>query len=102
MLDALVTLIVDESKWLTVSMGLALSAATALWYRFRDTEVTGRRVVLAAMCLFFGVMVGTMAFGHLLAVTCPSPHRPFSTSPTTSTIGAGWDGPLWERRSRST
>jgi hypothetical protein len=69
MLDALVTLIVDESKWLTVSMGLALIAATALWYRFRHTEVAGRRVVLAAMCLFFGVMVGTMAFGHLLAVT---------------------------------
>lgn len=69
MIGRLVALIVDESKWLTASMGLALLAVTILLYRYRHSELPGRRRVLAAMNLFFGVMIGTMAFGHLLAVT---------------------------------
>lgn len=69
MIDQIVTLIVDEGKWLTVSMGLALLAVMNLLYRHRDFDSAGRRKVLAAMNLFFGVMIGTMAFGHLLAVT---------------------------------
>ncbi len=69
MIDQLVALIVDESKWLTASMGLALLAVTTLHYRFRDSSLPARRRVLAAMNLFVGVTIGTMAFGHLLAVT---------------------------------
>jgi hypothetical protein len=69
MSDQLVALIVDESKWLTASLGLALLAVTALLYRHRDSDLPGRRRVLAAMNLFFGVTIGAMAFGHLLAVT---------------------------------
>jgi hypothetical protein len=65
----LVALIIDESKWLTVSMGLALLAAAILLYRYRTSELPARRRILAAMNLFFGVTIGTMAFGHLLAVT---------------------------------
>jgi hypothetical protein len=69
MIDQLVALIVDESKWLTVSMGLALVATIILlnWHRHLNLPV--RRRILAAMNLFFGVTIGTMAFGHLLAVT---------------------------------
>ena len=37
--------------------------------RQRRSTLSVRRRVLAAMNLFFGVMIGTMAFGHLLAVT---------------------------------
>jgi hypothetical protein len=69
MLDQLVALIVDESKWLTASMGSALLAVTVLLYRHRHSDLPGRRRVLAAMNLFFGVTIGAMAFGHLLAVT---------------------------------
>ena len=69
MLNHLVALIVDESKWLTASMGFALLAVTVLLYRHRHSDLPARRRVLAAMNLFFGVTIGTMAFGHLLAVT---------------------------------
>ena len=69
MIDQFVALILDEGKWLTVSMGLGLLAVTSLLYRHRDSDLPGRRRVLAAMNLFFGIMIGTMAFGHLLAVT---------------------------------
>jgi hypothetical protein len=69
MINQLAALIVDEGKWLTASLGLALLAVTILLYRHRQTEFPARRRVLAAMNLFFGVTIGTMAFGHLLAVT---------------------------------
>lgn len=67
MLDQLTTLIVNESKWLTASMSLAMLAVVILFHRTSSLPI--RRRVLAAMNLFFGVMIGTMAFGHLLAVT---------------------------------
>lgn len=69
MMDQLIALIVDEGKWLTASMGLALIAVSSLLYAHRTTVIPGRRRVLAAMSLFFGVTIGAMAFGHLLAVT---------------------------------
>jgi hypothetical protein len=67
-IDRLVALVVDEGKWLTASMGLALLSTSILLYRHRR-DVSGRRRVAAAMNLFFAVTIGTMAFGHLLAVT---------------------------------
>jgi hypothetical protein len=69
MLDQLVALILAESKWLTASLGSALLAVAVLLYRHRHSGLLGRRQVLAAMNLFFGVTIGAMAFGHLLAVT---------------------------------
>jgi hypothetical protein len=69
MIDQLVALIVDESKWLTASMGFALLAVAILLCRRRHSELPARLRILAAMNLFFGVTIGTMAFGHLLAVT---------------------------------
>lgn len=69
MINQLIAFIVDESKWLTASMGFALLAVAILLYRSRHSDFPARRRVLAAMNLFFGVTIGTMAFGHLLAVT---------------------------------
>lgn len=69
MLDQIIALLIDESKWLTASMGLALFAISLLLFRIRHSEYPAQRRVLAAMNLFFGIMIGTMAFGHLLAVT---------------------------------
>jgi hypothetical protein len=69
LIDQLVALIEDESKWLTGSMCLALVAVTVLIYRQRHSDLPTRRRVLAVMNLFFGVTIGTMALGHLLAVT---------------------------------
>ncbi len=64
-----VALMVDESKWLTASMGFALLAVAILLYHQRHSGFPVRRRVLAAMNLFCGMTIGTMAFGHLLAVT---------------------------------
>lgn len=69
MIDQLAALIVDESKWLTASMGFALMAVAILLYRHRHSALSPRRRIMAAMNLFFGATIGTMAMGHLLAVT---------------------------------
>jgi hypothetical protein len=70
MLDQLVAAIVDESKWLTASLALALAAAVVFVARQRSRGGgTRRALVLATLTLFFGVTIGTMAFGHLLAVS---------------------------------
>ena len=69
MIDQIVALVVDESKWLTVSMGFALLAVTILLCRYRRSGIAARRRISAAMNLFFGVVIGMMALGHLLAVT---------------------------------
>lgn len=69
MIEQLIALIIDEGKWLTASMGLGMLAVTALLYWHRHSDLPLRRRVLAAMNLFFGVMIGMMAFGHLLAVS---------------------------------
>ncbi len=69
MIDPVVAFIVDESKWLTMSMGLAFLAVAFQLHRHRRSDFSPRHRVLAAMNLFFGVTIGTMALGHLLAVT---------------------------------
>lgn len=68
-MNQLTALILDEGKWLSFSIGLAILAVILLlWSRRRSADPMSRRV-LAAMNLYFGVMIGTMATGHLLAVT---------------------------------
>ena len=69
MIDQLIALIIDESKWLTTSLSLALLSVLALTFMHRNSDLPRRVRILAAMNLFFGVTIGTMAFGHLLAVT---------------------------------
>ncbi len=96
MIDQLVAFIVDESKWLTASMGLALVAVTVLLNRRRHSELPARRRVLAAMNLFFGVTIGTMAFGHLLAVTTKLALRTLEGPvPVFYLIGAALAVPSW-------
>ena len=69
MLEQLARLIVDESRWLPLSMGLAFVVLSAVLYAHRRSAVPSQRRILAAMSLFFGVTIATMAFGHFLAVT---------------------------------
>jgi hypothetical protein len=69
MINQLVKLITDESKWLPTAMGLALLRVTFLLYRHRHLNLPTRERVMAAMNLFFGFTIGIMAIGHLLAVT---------------------------------
>lgn len=67
--NAVASLVVDESKWLSGSMAMAAVAVAWLLYRCRREEWTSRATICAAMNLFFATTIGTMAVGHLLAVT---------------------------------
>jgi hypothetical protein len=96
MLDQLVGLIVDESKWLATAMGIAMLAVAILLYRHRHSELSVRRRVLAVMNLFFGVTIGIMAFGHLLAVTIKVALGTIEGSvPVFYAIGAALAVPSW-------
>lgn len=96
MIDRLLELVVDESKWLPAAMGLALLAVAALLYRHRAAAVPLRRRVLAAMNLFFGVTIGIMAAGHLLAVSTKLSWRTLEGSPPLLyAIGVALTVPAW-------
>ncbi len=69
LLNEILALVVEEGNWLPVAMGSALAAVLILLYRNRSSELTVRGRVRAAMSLFFGITIGTMALGHLAAVT---------------------------------
>lgn len=69
MIDRVLALIVDEGKWLTASMALALLSVVILLRRQRRGVLTLRSRVLAAMNLAAGITIASMAAGHLLAVS---------------------------------
>jgi hypothetical protein len=62
-------IVLDEGKWLSASMTLAVGAASAMAWRAHNRGMAARSLITALMDLFFAVTIGTMAFGHLLAVT---------------------------------
>jgi len=69
MFERILTIILDEGKWLPASMGLAVLAAGLFLWRYRARGFSDPRLVAGAMSLFAGVMIGNMAFGHLLAIS---------------------------------
>jgi hypothetical protein len=69
MTDRIVELILDEGKWLFASMLLASVSVVVLIRRQRSRNLPSRLVIIQAMNLFYGCMIGIMALGHLLAVT---------------------------------
>ncbi|MGH7601317.1 MAG: hypothetical protein ACREOI_33580 [bacterium] len=69
MTEPIVAMVLDESKWLSISMLLSIIAVLALAVRQRRQRLPHRLRILEAMNLFYGCMIGIMSFGHLLAVT---------------------------------
>ncbi|MEM7582089.1 MAG: hypothetical protein AAF560_01800 [Acidobacteriota bacterium] len=69
MIDRILEVVVDESKWLPFAMLVSMLAVaiTAGWPRQR--RLSRRLRMLWGMNLFFGCMIGIMALGHLLAVS---------------------------------
>jgi hypothetical protein len=65
--ERLLELLVDESKWLSAAMLLAALAVVA-WGLRRRERTWDRWATLASLDLFYGVLIGVMAGGHLLAV----------------------------------
>ena len=64
LLDAILT----ESRWLAVAMVIGGLGVVLSWWRTGGPS-RDRGTVLSAMHLFYGLMIGTMGFGHLLAVS---------------------------------
>jgi hypothetical protein len=96
MADRILELIIDESKWLPLSMTVAFLAVAAHLYRSRTSELSTQRRTLAAMNLFFGLTLGTMAFGHLLAVTVKNSQGTLEGSvPLLYAIGISLAVPSW-------
>ncbi len=69
MIDQFTEIVLDESKWLTASIACAVLLVAILHFRRRNSNISIRHRTLGEMNLFFGIMIGVMAFGHLLAVT---------------------------------
>lgn len=64
MLQAIIDLILDESKWLFASL---VVSAIAVAIRMRGLR--GRGAIAGAMSLFYGLVIALMGSGHLLAVS---------------------------------
>lgn len=58
--------LVNESRWIAPSVALA---ALLAFRAFRTTEAGDDLRVAAALSVYAGAMVGTMAFGHLFAIS---------------------------------
>ena len=69
MIDRLLVLALDESKWLSTAMLLSIIAVTVLLRQQRRQGLAARLRILEALNLFYGCMIGIMSFGHLFAVT---------------------------------
>lgn len=69
MIERIVALVLDESKWLSTAMLLSTIAVMVLVTRQRRRSVSHRLKILEALNLFYGSLIGIMSFGHLLAVT---------------------------------
>ncbi len=65
--DQIAQLIIDESKWLAFSLLLAALGSVITLYQ-RKSATRDRKIDMT-LNLLFGITIGTMAFGHLLAVT---------------------------------
>ncbi len=69
MTDTISTFILDEGKWLFISLIVAVVSAAVLLVRRRSSGTMNRVIIQDAMNLSFGLVLGTMSVGHLLAVT---------------------------------
>lgn len=78
--------ILDESKWLTFAMAVALLAVALMLYRHRRAAARDR--VLGAMTVLFAATISVMALGHLLAVTIKLASGTL-TSPVLAVYGIG-------------
>src|SRR5262245_46505011 len=96
MLDRIGAFLVGEGNWLPLAMGVALIAVVVLVLRGRQADVPARRLILAAMNLFFGITIGIMAVGHTAAVTTKLAWGTLSGSvPLLYAIGLAIGVPAW-------
>ncbi len=58
-----------EDLWFPMAAVIALIAVAGLILRYRSTGISTTTKLACGMNLFYGVLIGIMGFGHLLAVT---------------------------------
>lgn len=96
MLDRILDLVLDESKWLTAAM-LASLLAVAVWIR-RTVRERGwdRLVILGVMNRSYGCMIGVMGLGHCLAVAVAGFRGTLRVSPwVLIPLGLAFAVPAW-------
>ena len=70
----MVDLILNESLWLPTALVLSLAAAATAIVRARSRADPARDRIRLGMNLFYGCLIGVLAFGHLLAVGVKAAH----------------------------
>ena len=66
---SLLDLLLNEDLWFPTATSIALVAAMVLALRQRNRKISRRVKVVCGLNLFYGILIGIMGFGHLLAVT---------------------------------
>jgi hypothetical protein len=61
--------ILNEDLWFPSATGVALLVVTGLILRCRPRGLSTTTMLACGLNLFYGVLIGFMGFGHLLAVT---------------------------------
>ena len=65
-------LLLNEDLWFPTATAVALLAVITLIARQWKLKITKRTKVACSLNLFYGLVIGIMGFGHLLAVTIKS------------------------------
>ena len=91
----LTEIILTESNWMPAAMALAF-IAVAVRLRADGRAVPARLRILRALTLFYGVMIGIMASGHLIAVSIKAAQGTLQGSPWfLYTLGLSLAVPAW-------
>ena len=69
LVDRIASFVLDESKWLFAALLLSVLAVLVLIGPRSWRTAPRRPTIQRAMNLFYGCTIGTMSFGHLLAVS---------------------------------
>jgi hypothetical protein len=95
MIESLTGVILTESNWMPAAMALAF-IAVAVRLRADGPAVPARLRTLRGLTLFYGVMIGIMGTGHLLAVSIKAAQGTLEGSPWfLYTLGLSLAVPAW-------
>lgn len=96
MIDSIIDAALNEANWMPVAMVIAAVSAGVLWRGSARQAVSPPLCTLGTLSLFYGVMLGMMTSGHLLAVTLTAARGALEGSPWfLYTLGLALTVPAW-------